>query len=61
LTNISAYHLWVEAAKADGQVIEVERKIINYAFNNRKKSLLLHDISKFVGSDCDNKILAKFF
>jgi glucose-6-phosphate isomerase len=61
LININAYHQpGVEAGKkAAGQVIEIQRKILNYLSNQSDKLFTASEISKAIGAECDIETVYK--
>jgi glucose-6-phosphate isomerase len=61
LININAYHQpGVEAGKkAAGQVIEIQRKILNYISNKPNKLFTLLEISKAINSEHDIETVSK--
>ena len=61
LVNINAYHQpGVEAGKkAAAQVIEIQKKILSYLFNNPNKLFTLHEISKAIDMKDDAETILK--
>ncbi len=61
LININAYHQpGVEAGKkAAGQVIEIQRKILNYLSNKPNKLFTAAEISKAIGMEYDIETVCK--